>query len=88
MPHATGTLHDRIAVVFDFDLTLGEGSVDVLLRNLDVEPERFRRECVQPLKDGGWDHALARFKALIDLSEARGGAVTRDLKAGAASRSA
>lgn len=77
MPHATKGLHDRLAVVFDFDLTLGEGSVDVLLRKLDVDPVRFRRECVDPLDDAGWDHALARFKALIDLSERLGGVITR-----------
>lgn len=78
MARATEALHDRIAVVFDFDLTLGEGSVDVLLRKLDIDPDRFRRESVAPLDDAGWDHSLARFKALIDLSERLGGAITRD----------
>lgn len=81
MPHATYVLHDRIAVIFDFDLTLGEGSVDVLLRKLDVDPARFRRECVDPLDDAGWDHSLSLFKALVDLSGQRGGAITRDLLA-------
>ncbi|GHA69102.1 haloacid dehalogenase-like hydrolase [Cognatilysobacter bugurensis] len=78
MPHATNVLHDRIAVVFDFDLTLGEGSIDVLLRTLDVDPDEFRSEWVDPLDAAGWDHALARFKALVDLSERLDGAVTRE----------
>lgn len=79
MARATTALHERIAVVFDFDLTLGEGSVDVLLRRFDVDPERFRRECIQPLDDAGWDHSLARTKALVDLSERLGGAITCDV---------
>lgn len=79
MPHATPTLHNRIAVVFDFDLTLGKGSVDVLLGRLGIDPARFRCEYVEPLDHAGWDHSLARFKALIDLSERCGGAITEAL---------
>ncbi|MFC0677422.1 hypothetical protein ACFFGH_06090 [Lysobacter korlensis] len=79
MAHATRVVHNRIAVVFDFDLTLGKGSVDVLLQKLGVDPESFRREQVEPLDREGWDHSLARFKALIDLSERCGGAITESL---------
>jgi phosphoglycolate phosphatase-like HAD superfamily hydrolase len=79
MPRATTHLKDRIAVVFDFDLTLGEDSLDVLLGKLGVDPEAFRRERVDPLDAAGWDHLLARVKALVDLSDERDGAVTESL---------
>lgn len=81
MPHATTYLKDRIAVVFDFDLTLGEDSFRVLLRKLDVDSEAFRTDRVEPLDRAGWDHLLARFKALVDLSDERGGAITESLLA-------
>ena len=76
MPLATQLFHNRIAIIFDFDLTLGEGSVDVLLNKLGVDPDRFRQDAVEAMSDAGWDHSLARFKALIDLSEKMQGAVT------------
>lgn len=76
MQRATKLLHNRIVLVFDFDLTLGEGSVDVILNKLGADPERFRSETVDRLDRQGWDHSLARFKALIDLSEQRQGAIT------------
>ena len=76
MPRATKAFHNRIAVVFDFDLTLGESSVDVLLNKLGIDPELFVEERVEPLNEQGWDHSLARFKALIDLSEQFGGIIT------------
>lgn len=76
MPRATNAVHNRIAIVFDFDLTLGEGSVDVLLNKLNVDPDRFRKEKVDALNGQGWDHSLARFKALVDLSEELGGVIT------------
>lgn len=79
MARATHAFHNRLAVVFDFDLTLGEGSIDVLLDKLDVDPENFRKERIAPLDDDGWDHSLARFKALIDLSEEKDGAITEGL---------
>jgi phosphoglycolate phosphatase-like HAD superfamily hydrolase len=79
MPRATKKLHNRIAVVFDFDLTLGKGSVDVLLDKLGADPERLRQDAVEPLNSQGWDHSLARFKALIDLSERMGGVITERL---------
>lgn len=78
MSRATRCLHNRMALVFDFDSTLGEMSTDVLLRKLDVDAQRLD-EAVKPLDEDGWDHSLARFKALIDLSDEMGGAVTRQL---------
>lgn len=76
MGRSTLELHDRIVLVFDFDQTLGEGAIDVLLRKLQVDPVEFARKKVQPLLRQSWDLSLARFKALIDLSESLGGAVT------------
>lgn len=76
MAHSTQHLHDRIVLVFDFDQTLGEDAVGVLLRKLQVDPDQFARDKVEPLLREHWDLSLARFKALIDLSESLGGAVT------------
>jgi hypothetical protein len=76
MAHSTQQLHDRIVLVFDFDQTLGEDAVGALLRKLQVDPEQFARDKVEPLLRQHWDLWLARFKALIDLSASLGGAVT------------
>ena len=61
MARATRHLHNRIAVVFDFDQTLADDSLDALLRGLGHEPEAFRREQVQPLTSPpeGIDPAVA-----------------------------
>jgi phosphoserine phosphatase len=79
MPKATSHFHNRIAVVFDFDLTLAPDSLDALLDRLDVDPEQFREERVHPLDDAGWDHSLARCYALVQLSDERDGVITEDL---------
>jgi phosphoserine phosphatase len=79
MPRATTHFHNRIALVFDFDLTLAPDSLDALLDRLDVDPEAFREERVHPLDDAGWDHSLARCYALVQLSKERDGAITEDL---------
>jgi phosphoserine phosphatase len=78
MPKATSHFHNRIAVVFDFDLTLAPDSLDALLGTLDVDPEQFREERVHPLDDAGWDHSLARCYALVQLSNEHDGAITED----------
>lgn len=79
MPRATTAFHNRIALVFDFDLTLAPGSLDALLRRLGVDPQAFREERVYPLDDAGWDHSLARCHALIQLSEEQDGSVTEEV---------
>ena len=79
MPRATKAFHNRIALVFDFDLTLAADSLDVMLDKLGVDPEQFREERVYPLDDAGWDHSLARCYALNQLSDERDGAVTEAL---------
>ena len=56
MSTATKPCHNRIAVVFDFDLTLAGDSFNALLASCGVDdPEPWRKERVQPLTDGGWD---------------------------------
>lgn len=70
MPAAGNTRRafSRVALIFDFDDTLAEDTLDAMLRGLDQDPQRFRAEHVKPKVDDGWDPVPARFKALIDLS--------------------
>lgn len=72
---------NRIAVCFDFDRTLSEGSFEKLLARLGVDDDqRWRSERLEPLiKQHGWDEILAKGWLLADLAEARGEAITRDL---------
>jgi hypothetical protein len=44
-----GGSHNRMTVIFDFGLTLGEGSVDVLLKKLEVDPQCFRHVSIARL---------------------------------------
>lgn len=76
MPQSTPRVHDRVAVVFDFDETLGGDSYDTLVEALGEDPEAFEAERIAPLTDAGWDKTLARVKALVDLSDAQGGSIT------------
>ena len=78
MSRSTQALHNRIALVFDFDLTLAPDSLDALLHKLDADTEQFRVDRVYPLDDAGWDHSLARCHALVQLSEEQGGSITED----------
>lgn len=41
---STKPLCNRIAIVFDFDDTLGADSFDELLRRLDIEIDQFRQQ--------------------------------------------
>lgn len=78
MTRATQAFHKRIALVFDFDLTLAPGSLDALLNKLGVDPDQFRQERVHPLDDEGWDHSLARCYAIVQLSKEQGGSITEE----------
>ena len=49
MSGATKGYHNRIAVVFDFDLTLAPDSMNALLERCGVEPEEWRDEHIRPL---------------------------------------
>jgi phosphoglycolate phosphatase-like HAD superfamily hydrolase len=77
---STKALCNRIAIVFDFDDTLGVDTFDELLRRLDLDTEQFRHQRVQPLIDQGWDKVAARFYCLIQASHQRSSSdrVTQD----------
>lgn len=68
MSTATYQLHNRIALIFDFDDTLAEDSYDAILRHCGWDPDEFRTQRVSPLGDEHWDMILARFYALIEAS--------------------
>lgn len=75
---ATRAFHNRIAIVFDWDETLGPNSFDYLLESYDLDPARFRRRRVQPLAKSGWDITLAEMYCLIAESRGREDRLTRD----------
>jgi hypothetical protein len=74
---ATRAFHNRIAVVFDWDETLGPNSFDYLLESYGVDPVRFRKRRVRPLADAGWDITLAEMYCLIAESRSRDDRLTR-----------
>lgn len=78
MPHGTRSLIDRIALVFDFDLTLAPGTIDALLARFDIDYATWSRDELQPLIRDGWDEIQAKGALLRRLSRANGDAITRD----------
>ena len=68
---ATKPFFNRLALVFDFDSTLAPSSYERLLEAMDVEPNQFFEERIQPLLDDGWDSILARFFCIIDEAQRR-----------------
>lgn len=75
---ATRAFHNRIALVFDWDETLGPSSFDYLLESYGLDPARFRRRRVKPLAGSGWDMTLAEMYCLIAESRSREDPLTRD----------
>ena len=75
---ATRAFHNRIALVFDWDETLGPNSFDFLLESYGVDPAKFRRQQVQPLAKSGWDITLAEMYCLVRESRSRDDRLTRD----------
>jgi phosphoserine phosphatase len=71
MTKATRPLHNRLAVVFDFDETLVPESLDALLAALGHDPRAFREEHILPLQAAGWELHFAQFHALIEESRRR-----------------
>jgi hypothetical protein len=78
MGHATHPLHNRIALLFDFDATLAPDSLDGLLEALGHDPRAFRRERIEPLQREGWEVHFAQFWALIRESHQSRRPITRD----------
>ncbi len=80
MASATEAYHRRIAVVFDFDLTLAPGALDALLHRCGQDPEQWKDRYVRPCQEEGWEEILATIHALVRLSESGGGPrITRTL---------
>ncbi|NEP56865.1 MAG: haloacid dehalogenase-like hydrolase [Symploca sp. SIO2G7] len=72
MNQATKPFSNRLAVVFDFDETLiPDDSFKVLLASLNLDPDQFNQEQIQPLVDEGWEKYLARAYCLIQESKQR-----------------
>ncbi len=68
MTTATKAVHNRIAIVFDFDDTLAPNSYRSLVERCGLSYDTFKDERVQPLLDAGWDEILAKFYCLIEES--------------------
>ena len=71
MTTSTKPFANRLAVVFDFDETLAADTFALLLQDLDLDPDTFKRERVQPLVDDGWDKYIARAYCLVEESNRR-----------------
>lgn len=77
---ATRGFINRMAVCFDFDRTLSEGSFEKLLERLGVEdPQCWRREQLEPMMQRGWDEILAKGTQIASLAAGQGMDITRDL---------
>lgn len=70
-PQATRPVCPRIAVVFDFDDTLGSDTFDDAVKSFGLDVASFRKERVEPLIREGWDGVAARFYSLIQESRQR-----------------
>lgn len=79
---ATRGFVNRIAICFDFDRTLSEGSFEKLLARLGVEDgQRWRKEQLEPMMQHGWDEILAKGALIADLAKAQDTEITRDMVA-------
>lgn len=63
-------LHDTIAILFDFDDTLGPDSTSGFLERLGVDVPVFWTEEVQPLLDANWDPVPAYMGKMLEWSRA------------------
>lgn len=79
MPTATQPTQDRIAILFDFDMTLAPGTLDAVVTRCGQDPEAWRAERVDPRRRGGFEQILAETLALVELSQSGGPPVTRAL---------
>jgi hypothetical protein len=78
---ATRPLHERIALIFDYDATLAPSSIDAVLERLGHEPEEFRRTRIKRLiEEERFEAVMAGFYAFVQESRGRkDGKVTRAL---------
>lgn len=56
-----------IAVVFDFDETLGPDTISLYLKNQNIDPQKFWEEVDRMVNDG-WDPPLAYMDKMLNLS--------------------
>lgn len=70
--NATTPFRNRIALIFDFDGTLGPNTVDYFIEKNFGDPKKFKEEHVKPLKKDGWDSQLANFYALLQAAKKQG----------------
>ena len=73
MTTVTKPFVNRLAVVFDFDETLAPDTFAVLLKDMGLDVDTFKKERVQPLVDDGWDKYIARAYCLVEESKQRKG---------------
>jgi len=72
-------MHETLAILFDFDDTLGPDSTSGLLQSLGVDVPAFWRDEVQPLIEADWDPVPAYLHRLIELSRSgKGPPITRE----------
>lgn len=72
MNKATKPTYNRIALVFDFDLTLIPGdSFYLLLKDFGIDKDDFLDNYVNPLREKGWEKYLARTYCLVKESAQR-----------------
>jgi phosphoserine phosphatase len=71
MTNTTKPFSNHIAIVFDFDETLAPDTFKLLLQDLGLDAETFKKERVKPLINQGWDKYLARAYCLIEESKQR-----------------
>jgi len=74
----TKFVHNRVAVVFDWDNTLAPDTYDALVESFGLDAQRFRKERYEPLVADGWEEILARCFTIIKESQARDHFVTRE----------
>ena len=73
MTTSTKPFANRLAIVFDFDETLADDTLALLLKDLGLDADLFKQERVQPLVDDGWDEYIARAYCLVEESKTRKG---------------
>ncbi len=63
-------MHEKIAVIFDFDDTLAPDSTSGFLHSLGIDVKAFWGERVQPLIAAGWDPVPAYLYVMLQQSNA------------------
>lgn len=79
MTKATKLYRNRIALIFDFDDTLGPSTFHTMLEEIDIDPDKFEDQLVQPLVDEGWESILARYYCLMQESKRLDKPITEEL---------